>query len=746
MNFKLVSSILLILFSTLSFASSNKEDIPDVPVEVTANIITIESKQGLSLSYKNFKGWHTYWKNPGDAGLPLDFKFYVNKKEVKPQHLEWPAPKKYIEEGNMLAYGYEKEYSFFFKLKNELKSGDDLVIKSNWLVCKHICIPGQIELKGSVNNNQIQLDPASSLNVSSDDLNTRLSSLPQEIKFPVDLDMVMTNGEKENLLNLYYNMNTKAQDFRNKNLGLLTPFPLSPFTIKREKLYKDKKGNLYGKMILEWDGEYEEPEIPFPKDGKFDKNYEFKFLYNNPVTGKVQIIKKSFKSFSLEAGKRMENFFSVVSPKPLFKEPTSKTKVAITDTAEVTKNNTEEKNIFLYILFAFIGGIILNFMPCVLPVISIKLFGLIKHQNESRSTILKHNLSYSAGVLISFLALAFTTIGLKSAGESVGWGFQLQSPTFVGAMIVILFVFTLNLFGLFEFRTPGGSKLGGLQLEKGYTGDFLSGILATILSTPCSAPVLGAALTFAFTSGPEMIILVFIAIAFGLASPFILTGIFPRLVSFLPRPGMWMENFKKFLGLTLLLTTIWLYDVFAAQVDTGMPVLKLNIALAFIFFAFYMANKVTKKKIFYIPFFLISFFFLYSSLTTEVTNLSADSNAMAQDKSKHGIVWEAWSEEKMNKMKADGEIVFIDFTAKWCFTCKVNEKLILETSSFRELVKKTNAKLLLADWTKRDPVIGNWLKKNGMVGVPAYFVIDSKGNFHNLGETITFKEIEEKLK
>ncbi|MCR9205078.1 MAG: thioredoxin family protein, partial [Halobacteriovoraceae bacterium] len=356
---------------------------------------------------------------------------------------------------------------------------------------------------------------------------------------------------------------------------------------------------------------------------------------------------------------------------------------------------------------------------------------------------------YALGVLSTFLVLAIAVLGLKSTGENVGWGFQLQSPVFVALMILVLFVFALNLFGLYEFSTPGGKSLGNVELKKGMAGDFLGGVLATILSTPCSAPFLGTALTFAFTASTFEIILTFQAIGLGLAFPFILTGLFPGAIKFLPKPGMWMESVKKFLGLTLLLTAIWLLDVFVSLTSGNVPLMKLNTGLILVFFAIYYQKHISKKlhwrAIFYILA-LLPFLSLFSSpLSISSANTTGETDLIREKNHGGEIVWESWSEQKMDDFKSKGELVFIDFTAKWCFTCKVNEKLVLDTDGFRDLVKEKNIKLLLGDWTKYDPVIGAFLKKHGYVGVPAYFIQKPDGSLVKLGETITLSKIEKNL-
>ncbi|WP_372653651.1 thioredoxin family protein [Halobacteriovorax sp.] len=736
-----IITLLNISFSSAASSSFKEETIPTTPVMFTASSLEHQNSNYIVLSYKNHPHWHTYWKNPGDAGLPLKFEFEFDGKKVELESLEWPTPKKYIEEGDMLAFGYEGEYSVFFKTPEDIQN-TKYNIKSNWLVCKHICIPGKGEVSGEMKASKIATIVGNTHEVSPDKLATRLENLPKNAEFPSQLDIVLAKamGQEENKLVLYYNLT----ELENKNIDLkkniLTPFPHEPFNFIREKLFKDKKGSYYAKYSIEWDGEYMEPEIPLPADGVFKTPYTLKFLYANPLTGKTEVISKAFHSFSLTAAERFEKFTELLSPVETNLRESSK------QSLETASSSDDESSIFTYLFLAFIGGLILNFMPCVLPVISIKLFGLIQHRSESNSRILKHNLSYTLGILFTFALLALAIILFKQAGEQVGWGFQLQSPLFVLTMIFVLFVFALNMFGLFEFRTPGGSRLGSLETNEGFFGDFTSGVLATILSTPCSAPFLGTALTFAFTSSNLTIFAIFASVGLGLASPFLITGVFPTTISFLPKPGMWMENLKKFLGLTLLLTTIWLIDVYSSLTDNVAGVMiKLNTALLLCFFAFYLSKKITKSKVWKVLFHILYIGIFINIIMTPASISTANGSMLLKEKNAHGLQWEKWSEEKMNTYSKEGKKVFIDFTAKWCFTCKVNEKLVIETSSFRELVDTENVHLLLADWTKRDEVIGSWLRKNGFVGVPAYFVINGQGKLINLGETISIKEIKESL-
>jgi thiol:disulfide interchange protein DsbD len=738
MNIALKRMVTLALFTLLATSFAN-EEIPKVLMEQSVQLLNHDNSKYLAISFKAAPHWHTYWKNPGDAGLPT--KIEING--IQTSEMQWPVPKRYIEKGDILAYGYEKEFTRFYKV-NESINGQKLSIKSTWLICKHICIPGQAEYTGTINSTHIQADKQSTLEVDRSALVQRFNNLPKKSDLPRDIDLILKKGSEENQLILFYNISNPSKKNIDKRLGLFTPYPNELFDFKREELYQDSKGNYFGKMTISWDGEYAEPSQELPVDGKFVSPITISFLYNNPTDESYSIIKKSITSFDTTGAKNFESLLATMTK-------VNANKMAVVDDQEETAKDPgkQEQSIFYFLLFAFIGGLILNIMPCVLPVISIKLFGLISHSNESKSNIFKHNLFYTLGVLTTFGLLAAAIIALKTTGQQVGWGFQLQSPVFISLTIIVLFVFSLNLFGLFEFATPGGKQLGNVKESKGFVGDFVGGVIATVLSTPCSAPFLGTALTFAFTSSNTTVFLIFFMIGLGLSFPFLITGIFPATIKFLPKPGMWMEHVKKFLGLTLLLTVIWLLDVFISLTTGNLPLLKLITALLFFFFAFYYQKNISKKIIWKIIFFGLPLLFCYSLYSEKMADSSATgqgSDLLSEKNSESELKWIKWSEEEMKNLAGQQKNVFIDFTAKWCFTCKVNEKLVINTNRFKELIAKYDVTLLLGDWTKYDPLIGAYLKKNGYVGVPAYFIQKPDGSLIALGETITINEIEKNLK
>ena len=697
---KLISFLLFLSFTALAMEEHAKVSLQRFTNKL---VVTIDHE----------KGWHTYWKNPGDAGLPSTFKFSSKNKPVTLKDFEWPTPHKYVESGNILTIGYSDRQHFFFEnIQNDIEA------HIGFLICKDICIPGEAKL--NLPKDKSFASTTSIPNYSDSELKQAFDSLPTEITTPAGFEYYLTRHKDKNLLTLHYSLKNVDPKKFNHDLLFLTPFPRPPFGFKRESLYTDGS-SIYGKIEIEWDGEYQEPPVNLPLNGSFDSTYELSFLLNSPRAKKIDKIKLKIKDFSVHSAS-LDDFYK--SLKPL-------------DSSLEKKTQSHDQISYLnYLLLAFLGGLILNLMPCVLPVISLKLFGLIQHQNLGRKKLFTHNLSYSLGVLFTFLALALVVAGLKATGEQVGWGFQLQSPAFILFMMIVLFILSLNLFGLFEFRTPGGNKLGNTQTKDSLTGDFFSGVLTTILSTPCSAPFLGTALTFAFTTNFLTIFVMFFAIGLGLCAPFLLTAAFPATLSFLPRPGAWMEKLKYFLGLSLIGTTIWLYDVLINLIDLDNN-WRINLIFVFWFFAFFFYKHVSKNKSL-----LFLFFFIPVGMTVVAfKNLELRPTTVAQITK--DSLWKPWSLSILEQEK--GRTIFMDFTAEWCLTCKVNKKLVLETEGFEELAKKYNLLLLRADWTKRDDVITNFLMQHQSAGVPAYFIQKSNGERIFLGETISISKIEKNL-
>lgn len=709
MTFTRARFFLAFFFSLFSLSLRAQNDNIDVEglVRMGAQVYQEGNEKFLVVTFENQPEWHTYWKNPGDAGIPLQLEFFSAKNKIEVTALEWPAPKRFIADGDIWGFGYTDQYALFFSFPKQVKNY--LVIKGKWLVCKDVCLSSQGEVQGKLSDDQWEFNPSHQW--SEERLGQLKAALPVAAPWPASLQLKLGLRSEQKTFSLDYTLSGVGKISQSQSL--LIPFPSKPFGFKHEKLAANGAQEIRGQIDVEWDGDYQEPPEPFPVSGTFSKAKTMRFLFTDPQSKKSVVLEKTF---------------TQIAP---YQAPAAP---LIQEAAPV------QDNFLYYLFFAFLGGLILNLMPCVLPMISLKLFELIKLRESSAKEVLKKNVAYCLGVIFSLFSLSLVVVWMKNLGAQASWGIQLQSPLFVGLMIVLLFIFALNLFGLFEFATPGGKFLGNFKLPRGFLGDFTGGILSTILSTPCSAPFLGTALTFAFTSSGPVIVAMFLAIALGLCSPFILVGLFPRLLKFLPRPGMWMEQLKKFLGLALVLTIVWLQDVFIAQTyllqNSSTPHIQLSLTLIFCFFAFLLKKEMPRPKYLANLFFLLSFFFAVQTVMALQTKASVSSSE---------IPWQPWSVEKLQRLQAEKKLVFMDFTAKWCFNCKVNEKLVLHTQSFQQLAKEMDLTLLEADWTSYDPVIGDWLKARGIFGVPAYFLQLPSGEILNLGETVTLKKIRQAL-
>lgn len=359
------------------------------------------------------------------------------------------------------------------------------------------------------------------------------------------------------------------------------------------------------------------------------------------------------------------------------------------------------------VLGAFIGGLILNLMPCVFPIISLKALSLAKTAHGERRAIRRAGWAYSAGVLVSFAVFALLLIGLKAAGASVGWGFQLQSPWLVGLLALLLFAIGLNLLGVYDiggrFQNVGNDRVA----KSGPFSSFLTGVLAVIVATPCTAPFMAGAVGYALASSAFITLAVFLALGVGFALPFLLVAYLPAVLLRLPKPGAWMETFKQFLAFPMFAAAIWLVWVLSLQAGAG-GVLKLllgGLALGFGIWLLQRKGNIAK----------------FIGLVALVLSIYLPASVRAMD-GEATLNSQAWSAERVAALQAEGRPIFVDFTAAWCVTCKVNEGLVLNTRKTKALFERTDTVFLVADWTNKNDVIAAELKRFGRAGVPLYLV------------------------
>jgi thiol:disulfide interchange protein/DsbC/DsbD-like thiol-disulfide interchange protein len=374
------------------------------------------------------------------------------------------------------------------------------------------------------------------------------------------------------------------------------------------------------------------------------------------------------------------------------------------------KNPAQTMGLIWILLFALLGGLILNAMPCVLPVIAIKLMGFLHHRDKENIRLA--SLAYVLGVVTSFLVLGLILLGLRLSGNVLGWGFQLQSPVFVSLLVMFFMALGFSSLGLFELQAPHALINNPLtKLKRGYLSHFLTGVLSTVVASPCTAPFMGAAMGAAVHLGNIEMLLCFVFVGLGLASPYIIFIFNPNIVSYLPKPGPWMVTFKEALAFVFFATAVWLFWVLHQISSDFLPLLLCILLLSF---SVWLHNR-TQQKFFALLLGICAFFL------AGYTQIRSDSaKAKTTQKGTTALSWEHFDMQAIHETRREGFPVFVNFTADWCITCKVNERVSLADSQVKDAFESTKTKLFKADWTRRDPEITSALESFGRIGVPLY--------------------------
>jgi thiol:disulfide interchange protein len=390
------------------------------------------------------------------------------------------------------------------------------------------------------------------------------------------------------------------------------------------------------------------------------------------------------------------------------------------------------------LLLALGGGLVLNLMPCVLPVLSIKAVSVLE-SGENRATARRHALFYTAGVLVSFAVLGLGILALRSAGHALGWGTQLQQPLLVGVLACVMLAVGLSMSGVVQFGAALGNTGASLANRSGPAGDFFTGVLAVVVASPCTAPFMGSALAYAFAAPMLAALLVFLALGIGLALPFLLIGFVPALARLLPRPGRWMETLKQVLAFPMYLTAVWLVWVLANQrgADAVGLVLVAMVLLAMTLWWFERSRSrggISKVLVAVLAIATLVPMYL-------LVHVRPPSSVGA---SEEGVV--AYSPDKLAELRAAGTPVFVDMTADWCVTCKANEHTVLDTRTFRDLLRRTGAVYMKGDWTDVNPTISAFLQQYHSPGVPLYVVFPKNGGpGKQLSTVLTSSRVEQAL-
>jgi thiol:disulfide interchange protein/DsbC/DsbD-like thiol-disulfide interchange protein len=636
----------------------------------------------IGLLLRMAPGWHTYWAFSGDAGLPTELKWKLPS-GWKVGEIQWPIPLKTIDPGDIETYGYENEVLLMQEITPPQKLDNSAVrlsAEANWLVCEKICIPG--------------------------------SATPQ-LELPVSTTSQSANSE---LFARYRHL--LPQNWPESNVA-----SANWSQVGHDLRLKITSETLAGYPALDF----------FPLPGQ------------NVVVGHptVESRNKNEVIFRVPIESPENNLSSIPGLIVFSHQPNGEDRAAWQISAAPTVSAASAAptwGIFTFLLFGFLGGIILNLMPCVLPVISLKIFGFIQQAGQSRRKILRSGIAFTAGIFAWFVGLALLLIVLKGGGRDVTWGgFQFTNAYFVLVLSVIVLAFALNLFGVFEISLPQSMTRGLVSTteRKDDLGSFFQGVFATVLATPCTAPFLGTALGFAFSQSPAVILAMFVAIAAGMSAPYLLLSAQPAWLRFLPKPGPWMLHVKQFMGFLLLATLLFLLYVLGAQrglegaIWASCFLLVISVA-CWMKGAFVLPTASVMKRA---VVFLLMFALVVGSGIYFIGGKFRSTNVALADSRLRGD-WQAFTPERLQVELEQGHSVFVDFTAAWCLTCKFNEANVLESAEVRDAFQHHAIVKLKADWTNGDPAITKLLQKFGRPGVPLYVLYPGKNE-----EPIVFPEV-----
>ena len=603
-------------------------------------------------------GWHTYWHYPGDSGIPPKVEWHLPQ-GWKAGPIEFSIPNQFSEPGDMVIYGYEKRQLLraIITPPKVIPKDQPIELKASlsWLACKELCVPGTTEVSCQI------AGPTS-------EVVRWLSSYVSQGEWP----------------------DTGKPSF---------PVLISSKGTNRTVSFNAQQGATYELYPDPLEGTSAGHVARLVSEGAAGPAVVFSIPWDGPALFHALLVESSGDS-------RHAWWIGGSDRHPAGSEHAG---IAF--------------GVLIAALFSgFLGGLILNLMPCVLPVISLKIFSFIAQAGESPKRIFRHGLAFAAGIFAWFLGLGVLVIALKSGGSQVTWGaFQFQNPLFVVGLSVLVFLFALNLFGLFEITLPGSAtnSLDQATRQDGYGGSFFQGLFATLLATPCTAPFLGSALGFAFGQSPLVILAMFASVALGMSLPYLLLSAQPGWRRWIPKPGVWMERLKQFMGFPLLATNLWLLWVLQNQRgnEAALSLLALFLILSFCAWLFGILSGGSSRG-------RMLLLLLIALLALAAIGFIGQRIRVAQSADLKtsgvvdGIAWVPYSPDALASLLAEGKPVFLDFTASWCLTCQFNERTAINVPAVRKVLKEKGITAMKGDWTNSDPAITAALKSFDRVGVP----------------------------
>ena len=661
-NITKLITLCAVIFVNQLLQSETKLYASNSNITLLSDTYTIQPEENflVGVKFELEKDWHTYWKNPGDAGEGATIE-WILPEGLEASRILWPGPER-IPVEPLMTFGYNNEVV----LLTELSAGQDLTfpltIQANvsWFTCKDICIPQEGVVDLVINKG-----------------NALPSRESKEIRSYFDRvpTPFIQNYRVEQLDNKYF---LQADINEGKHFKSMYFFP-----------------NEYGLTS------YTDEQV-------YEKNLNSFIL--ELEASKANLNLEKFEGI-IEASNDEGNFYFEVSY-PL-----------------INKTSDNSQSVILLVVFAFIGGLILNIMPCVFPILSIKILRFVEHSENSSTQTYKFGLFYALGVILSFLLIAIALLALKASGENIGWGFQLQYPL----VISILFYLFIALGYMFMSNIVFGSQLGQLSLAAQVKNEslesFLTGVLAVVVASPCTAPFMGSAVGFALLQPSINSIFIFLSLGIGFALPYLVLSIKPSLLSFLPKPGAWMETFKQFMAFPMWASALWLLWVLSGQVDLDTVILVL-IGGLLVSLSLWLTEKNTSERVsikWLVRFTTISI--LIISFLILPTSYSYKNSENPEDL--------VYSEDLLDEFRDRNELIFLNFTADWCITCKVNERVALNSGEVKDLIKRKNIKYIEADWTRKNEAIARKLEEFGRSGVPLYLLYPSEGDPIILPEILT---------
>ena len=639
-------------------------DAPHVHVQLATpeDVIYPGGANAVGLYFKLEPGWHVYWKNAGDSGEPPHIRWTLPE-GVTAGPMQFPAPRR-LPLGPLMDFGYEDEVLFPLKLQvaPTVTAGKALLhAHVDWLVCREVCIPGKADLETMLG--MMPTEPPALVGSAQDaDLMARLAAtLPKPM--PANFKIAFQPAKDGFRLGVETGHKERQAAFFPAGQDILdNPAP--------QKLAPTAKG-----LVLELKRDASLKSTPAQLSGVLElsggRAYEIVAQPGTVAAGAVE----------LEWG-------------------------ALLKTA----------------CLAFLGGLLLNLMPCVFPVLFLKGLALVKSGHHELHKLRMHGFVYAAGIVASFWVLVGVLLGLRAAGSTLGWGFQFQSPIFLALMASLLFFMGLSLAGQFEIGLTLTSAGGSLAQKQGLPGSFFTGVLAVVVATPCTAPFMGAAVGYALAQSRVVTFAIFTALALGLAAPYVALTLQPAWTRWLPKPGAWMEVLRQAIAVPIFFTVIWLAWVLAqaygANTLTALLCSFLLLAIAGWFLGRWPAKRWAEVVAAIILLAAVALSPFAQRLAGEPEGKSVSSPAVAG--SAAAGVWEPWSAEAVARYQAQGRPVFVDFTASWCLSCQVNERVALTQPGVQEAFQEANVALLKADWTRHDENITQALTALDRSGVPAY--------------------------